>query len=246
MKASLDNQVTLNESIRRKIHALQTMARKIVHDTNNYYGILQGYLSLLKMKSADDENLRKFLPPMMEALQSGIDLNKRLAEFYRPSLEMVIEVDLASVTREVCAIFAQEHDFPVEVIVSGKPKPIHLNEPAIRALVGDLCLLAMKSGTSPAKVELAPVELDEAAIAAMVLDCQLGPYLCLRTTISLADYPQEEDTEFFNPFALEQDYHSGLGLALLCNILRNHGGNLDIASRDRHLTLNIYFPSIQK
>jgi len=124
------------------------MVRKIIHDTNNCYGIIQGYLSLLEMESADDENLRKFLPPMKDALQSGIDLNKRLAEFYRPSQEMVIEVDLASITREVCATFAQEHDFAVEVMVSGKPKPILLNEPAIRALVGNLCSLAKKSSVN--------------------------------------------------------------------------------------------------
>ncbi len=244
--APLDNQVTLNESIRRKIHALQTMAQKIVHDTNNYYGILQGYLSLLEMKSADDENLCKFLPPMKDALQSGIDLNKRLAKLYRLSQEMVTEVDLASVAREVCAAFAQEHDITVEVIVSGKQKPILLNEPTIRALVGDLCLLVEKSGTSPAQLELAPSELEEEAIAAMVLESQPGPYVCLRTTISLAEYPQEEDTEFLNPFAFEPDDSSGLGLALLYNTLQNHGGNLDITSRDKCLTLNLYLPSSQE
>ena len=245
MKASFDNQVTLNESIRRKVHALQSMARKIVHDTNNYYGILQGYLSLLEMKSADDENLRKFLPPMKEALQAGIDLNKRLAEFYRPVQEMVTKVDLASVAREVCASFSQEHDFAVGVAVAGEPKPILLNEPAIRALVGNLCSLAQKSGTSPASFELSPAGLEEAAIAAMVLESRPGPYLRLRTTISLANYPQEEETEFLNPFAFEPDDSSGLGLALLYNTLQNHGGNLDITSSDKRLTLNIYLPSSQ-
>lgn len=242
MKASFDNQVTLNESIRRKVHALQTMAQNIVHETNNYYGILQGYLSMLEMKSEDDENLRKFLPPMKEALQSGIDLNKRLAEFYRLGQEMITDVDLAAAAREVCATFARDQEFTVDVIVSGELKPVPLNEAAIRSLVGDLCLLAKETGTSPAQLELAPAELEEAAIAAMVLESRPGPYLRLRITISLADYPQEEETEFLNPFALEQDYSSGLGLALLHNTLQNHGGNLDVASQDKYITLNLYFP----
>jgi len=242
LKASFDNQVTLNESIRRKVHALQTMAQNIVHDTNNYYGILQGYLSMLEMKSGDDENLRKFLPPMKEALQSGIDLNKRLVEFYRLGQEMITDVDLAAAAREVCATFARDQEFTVDVIVSGELKPVPLNEAAIRSLVGDLCLLAKETGTSPAQLELAPAELEEEAIAAMVLESRPGPYLRLRITISLADYPQEEETEFLNPFALEQDYSSGLGLALLHNTLQNHGGNLDVASQDKYITLNLYFP----
>ncbi len=242
MNTSLDNQVTLNESIRRKVHALQTMAQKIGHDTNNYYGILQGYISMLEMKLEDDKNLRKFLPPMKEALQSGIDLNKRLAEFYRPGQVMITDVDLAAAAREVCATFARDREFTMEVIVSGELKPVPLNEAAIRSLVGDLCLLAKETGTSPAQMELAPAELEEEAIAAMVLESRPGPYLRLRITISLADYPQEEETEFLNPFALEQDYSSGLGLALLHNTLQNHGGNLDVASQNKYITLNLYFP----
>lgn len=218
------------------------MAQNIVHDTNNYYGILQGYLSMLEMKSGDDENLRKFLPPMKEALQSGIDLNKRLAEFYRLGQEMITDVDLAAAAREVCATFARDQEFTVDVIVSGELKPVPLNEAAIRSLVGDLCLLAKETGTSPAQLELAPAELEEAAIAAMVLESQPGPCLRLRITISLADYSQEEETEFLNPFALEPYYSSSLGLALLHNTLQNHGGNLDVASQDRYITLSLYFP----
>ncbi|UCH62372.1 MAG: hypothetical protein JSU77_11290 [Fidelibacterota bacterium] len=246
MKTYFNDQITLNESIRYKVHALQILARKIIHDTNNYYGILQGYLSLLEMQLSDDEDLRKFLPPMNQALRSCVELNKRLAESYRPSQVMVTEVDLASITREVCATFSQEHDFAIEVIVSGKPEPILLNEPAIRALVGDLCSLARKTGTSPAKLELAPAGLEEAAITAMVLQSQPGHYLRLRTTISLADYGQEEDIVFFDPFAFEPDDSLGLMLALLYNTLQNHGGNLDITNHDKRLTLNIYLPGSQR
>jgi len=242
LNTSLDNQITLNESIRRKVHALQTMAQKIVHDTNNYYGILQGYISMLEMKSKDDENLRKFLPPMKEALQLGIDLNKSLAEFYRPGYQMITNVDLTAAVREVCATFAQSQKFTVHVVVSGELKPVLLNEAAIRSLVGDLCLLAKVTGTSPAQMELTPVELEAEDIVAMVLESQPGPYLRLCMAISLANYPQEEETEFLNPFALKPDHTSGLGLALLYTTLQSHGGNLNVVSRDKYVTLNLYFP----
>jgi len=234
--------ITLNESIRRKVHALQTMTQKIVHDTNNYYGILQGYLSLLDANLPDDENLRKFLPPMEEALQSGIGLNRRLAGFHRVGQVMLAEVDLRAVANEVCAAFARAHDFAVEVTITGDPEPIPLEEPAIRSLVNSLCLLARKSNTTPARLELSPVELDEALLAAMVLESRPGSYVRLLMTISLAELPQEEETEFLNPFALDRDSSKDLGLALLFNTLRNHGGNLDVTAHDKLITLAIYFP----
>lgn len=242
MKTATDTSITLNESIRRKVHALQTMVQKIVHDTNNYYGILQGYLSLLGANLADDENLRKFLSPMEEALRTGIALNKRLAEYYRASQVMLVDVDLAAVVGEACSAFAREHDFAVDLSVASDLEPLLLEETAVRSLVANLCLLAKETKTSPACLELAPIELEEKDIAAMVLDSQPGPYVRLQTTVSLAGYSQEEETEFLNPFAISIDHAKDLGLALLFSTLLNNGGNLDVAIQDQCITLAIYFP----
>lgn len=242
LKSSVNNQITLNESIFRKINALQTIARSIVHKTNNYYGIIQGYLSMLEIKPTSNENVRKFLPPMKEALQSGIALNKRLAEFYRPSQEITAKVDLAAVVREVCTAFTQKENFALKVVVSGDFEDIPLNETTIKSLIGDLCHLAKITGTSPAQIELAPVDLEAETTTTLVMESQPGPYVRLRTALSLADYPQKEETEFLNPFANEYEYSSELGLALLWIALQNHGGNLDVTARDEHIIIDLYFP----
>ncbi|MFB0515287.1 MAG: hypothetical protein ACETWG_01635 [Candidatus Neomarinimicrobiota bacterium] len=239
---STDYRITLNESIRRKIHALQTMVRKIVHETNNYYSILQGYVSLLEIQLADKEDLRKFLPPMDEALRAGIKLNERLAGLYQARQIMVAETDFAGLVGEVCAGFAREQNFTVAVAVEGDLEPIPLEEPAVRALVTNLCHLAKETNTTPASITLCPVELDEKALMPMIFDSRSGPYICLRMAISLADYSQEEETEFLNPFALDPDSTRDLGLPLLFNTLRNHGGNLDVALQNECITLAIYFP----
>lgn len=242
MKETPATHLTLNESIRRKVHALQSMTRKLVHDTNNYYGILQGYISLLETPAAVNENLAKYLPPMKEALQAGIDLNRRLGTFYRESPALVADTDLTVVTREACAAFASEHDFHVEVVSTKTIAPLPLDEPAVRSLVADLCLLAMTTGTNDPRLELTPRYLGDEALAGMVLNSRPGDYVRLQISVSLADYPQAEETEFLNPFALNPDHSGGLGLALLISILQNHGGNLDVALADHVLTMAIYFP----
>jgi signal transduction histidine kinase len=228
------------------VYALQSLTRKIVHDTNNYYGILQGYISLMETTAAGDEILAKYLPPMKEALQAGIDLNKRLSAFYRESPVLVADTDLTAVVREECAAFASEHGFRVEVVSQEVIEPIPLDEPAVRSLVGNLCLLAMKTGTTDARLELTLMHLGDEDLAGMVLDSRPGGYLCLLIAVSLADYPQVEATEFLNPFALEPDHSGELGLALLVSLLQNHGGNLDVTIRDHLLSMAIYFPQRPK
>ncbi len=121
--------------------------------------------------------------------------------------------------------------------------PVYLEETSLRQLAGDLCLLAKATGTKPASLELAPRQLDEAAIASMVLPGRPGDYVRLQTSISLADYPQQEETEFLNPFVFDTGEPSGLGLAPLYGTLKNHGGNLDVTLDGDGLTLALYFPA---
>ena len=242
MTASRSHRLTINESLRRKFRAVETMAQKIAHETNNYYGILQGYISLIEVQLKDDEKLGEMLNPMKEALRSGITLNKRLATFYSSADVMGAEMDLAAALTDVCATFSREQEFVVAVLAEEALPSVYLDEPSLRHLAGDLCLLAKVTGTVPARLELAPRQLDEEAIASMVLPGRPGDYVRLQTRIFLADYPQQEETEFLNPFAFDTGEPNGLGLAPLYGTLRNHGGNLDVTLDGDSLTLALYFP----
>lgn len=241
--AQPESSITLNESIRRKVEALQTLARKIAHDTNNYYSVLQGYISLIEMRGTNDQELQKFLHPMKDALDSGIALNRALATFFRPTQVMVVPVDLAHLAGEECENFAKTYTFTVKAIVEGRLNPVSLEERAVRSLVRNLCLLAQVTQTPHARLELSSAELDDGAIKGMILESRSGAYICMRLTVTLVDYLQHEETEFLNPFVLSLDQKLDPGLAMIFQVMQNHGGNVDITSQDHKLTVSLYFPS---
>ncbi len=241
--AQPDSSITLNESIRRKVQAVQALARKIAHDTNNFYSVLQGYISLMEMRPASDQEFQKFLPPMKDAIDSGVALNRVLATYFRPAQVMVAPVDLALLAREECENFKQTYKFTVQAIVEGPLEPVSLEEPAVRSMVRNLCLLAQATKTPKARLELSTAELDDDSIKGMVLESRSGSYICMRLTVTLADYPQQEETEFLNPFVLSLDPKKDPGPAMIYQVMQNHGGNLDITSQDPKLTVALYFPS---
>ena len=238
-----ESSITLNESVRRKVQALQAFARKIAHDTNNFYSVLQGYISLIEMSVTSDRDLQKFLLPMKDAIDSGIALNRALAIYYRAAQVMVVPVDLAQLASEECEKFNETYKFPVKVIVEGQLKPVTVEEPAIRSVVRNLCLLAQVTKTPKARLELSIAELDEDTLKGMVLESRSGSYLCMRLTVTLVDYPQQEETEFLNPFALTLDQKKDPGPAMIFRVMQNHRGNLDITSQDQKLTVSLHFPS---
>ena len=78
-----ESSITLNESVRRKVQALQAFARKIAHDTNNFYSVLQGYISLIAMSVTSDRDLQKFLLPIVNVLHAQLREHKTI-EFFIP------------------------------------------------------------------------------------------------------------------------------------------------------------------
>ncbi len=240
--SAVGTEVSLNQALRRKDHALRQLIQKVVHDSNNYYGVFQGYISLMEMSSLDKEVLGKYLPPMKDALQCGIKLNTCLAAYYRVALPMRIEMDLSALANEVCAQQAAEHNFTVTVTAQEDLPPVLVEEPAVRSLLANLCLLAEETATVAASWRLDSRRLDAAQLAGMVLDSQPGDYLRLQLTIMTTNFDQEEVTEFLNPYKISLDRNTDLGLGMLLPVLRNHGGNLDLALKGEQLILAIYFP----
>ena len=112
----------------------------------------------------------------------------------------------------------------------------------MRSLLANLCLLAEETATVDASLLLDSQWMDAAQLAGMVLDSKPGVYLRLQLTINTTMFEQEDLTEFLNPYQISPNHDTDLGLGMLLPVLRNHGGNLDLASIGEHLTLAIYFP----
>jgi hypothetical protein len=233
---------TLNESLHSRFQALHCMARRIVHDTNNYYGILQGYISLLEANLPGEELIEKYLPPMKEALQAGIDFNKRLAEFYRESQPMLTEIELPVVVQEVGESYRRAHDLEVDVTIEKEPGIVAVNEPIFRILMEGLCKLAQYTHTRPVRFIIDHVKLPEKDIRAMVFESQPGAYAVISVEYSLEQNTPEAVVACMNPFGFESEHSQDLGLALLYNHLRHHQGNLDVRRSGDSLGIALYYP----
>ncbi|MCH8327968.1 MAG: hypothetical protein IID15_05530, partial [Candidatus Marinimicrobia bacterium] len=135
--------VTLNRQTRQIWMALKRLTRKLVHDSNNIFGAIQGYLSLLEMSPDGNEQLQKYLVSMQEALDSGIGRNKALAGFYRQTEVMMIETDPLALAKAAADQFADAHSFEVELHAPEDIAPLRLEEPIFSNLITYLCHLLL-------------------------------------------------------------------------------------------------------
>jgi light-regulated signal transduction histidine kinase (bacteriophytochrome) len=232
---------SLNRDIQRTWLALKSIAQKLVHDTNNIYGAIQGYVSLLEMSPGSHEPLEKYLPAMHEAIRSGIERNKSIAAFYREAELMVINVDPLQTIREEVAGYASDKGYEVTVRASDDLPPLPLDEPKFREMIAKLCFLAEQTGTETPQFDLNCIDLSEDDIDSLVMEGNAGSYLCLGLRFKAADV-NGDATRFLEPFRMSPTPNDDLGVAMLLPGVASHGGNLDLRREGDSLNLSLYFP----
>ncbi len=232
--------ITMNESIARNDLAIRKFAQIIAHDTNNYYGVIQGYISLLEMQMKGDERVEKCLIPIKSALNSGIVLNKQISSLYRKTDIMVVREKLSDLVKSAIADFTASNDFIVEV--EGETEDVLLEVPTVNKLIKDLCMLAKIAGNSKARFLLDSVTLSEDEAARMILKTPGGKFAEITFEFDKVDIEQDDETLFFNPFTISAEETRDIGVGGIFGVMRNHGGNLDVASNNQTMIIKIYFP----
>ena len=232
---------SLNRDIQRTWLALKSIAQKMVHDTNNIYGAIQGYVSLLEMSPGGNEQLEKYLPAMHDALRTGVDRNKAIAAFYRQTELMVINVDPLPTIREEVAGYASDNGYEVTVSATDDLPPLPLDEPIFRQMIVKLCFLAEQTDTETPQFDLSRVDLSEDDIDSLVMEGSAGSYMRLGLRFKAADV-NGDATRFLEPFRMSPAPNDDLGLAMVLPGVANHRGNLDLWREGDSFNLSLYFP----
>lgn len=237
----LETEPNLNTSVRRTWEALKELTRKTLHDTNNVYGAIQGYLSLLNMAGTRDDQLARYLTAMQEALDTGMVRNKALAAYYREQQVMAIAIDPLETARKASAHSAASLEIRPSISAESELLPLRVEEPAFVDLIGLLCFLALQTDTVEPDISLKQAELSAVQIAEMVMQSNPGVYLQISMTIDTAAL-KGDVTGFLQPYRMSTGLEADLGVSRLMPILANHNGNLDLVQNNGGLQLNMYFP----
>ncbi|MCK4578970.1 MAG: hypothetical protein KAU50_09275 [Candidatus Marinimicrobia bacterium] len=236
---SEENRYNLNQLVRFKAAAQDLLVQKVVHDTNNFYGVIQGYVSLMEMTVTDPQLKDKFVPPMLEALQAGIDFNKHLGCLYRKAQPLRVAMNPGEVAREVFIEFDGSEGY--QVSVKGHTDELLLDTETYRTVIRNLCLLLRQNGSPDAHLRFDRATLTEQTATDFVYSSNPGEYLTLSTELSIKNNTGDI-TGFLNPFAVSGDPQNDPGLATLLPFIKNHGGNLDLRLQGTTLTMVIYLP----
>ncbi len=248
----------------QKMEIIGTLAGGLAHDFNNILGGITGSLSLLKFKLQQDKELDrdfmiKYLNIMEEAGRRAADLVKQLLSISSKQ-EMILEpVDLDITVEHVMQICRNSFDkrIDLEPQFSGTKAMINASPTQIEQVLLNLCVNAAHAMTTMRKenepqggeltVSLKKIFADKDFCIAHP-EAHEMEYWALTVQDTGVGMDTKTVAKIFDPFftTKQKDKGTGLGLAMVYNIVQQHGGFIDVYSvMGLGSTFNIYLPALQ-
>jgi two-component system cell cycle sensor histidine kinase/response regulator CckA len=240
-----------------KMESVGTMASGIAHDFNNIINNVLGFATQLTKHVHDPVKVLKYAETIEKSATRGAELSAQLLTFARVGQRENRPLNVRQVVDEVVALCTET--FPRSIVISKRV------EPDVRMVLGDhgglyqvllnLCVNARDAivakddlGNGLIAVE-ARNTVAGSEVSAQLIGGEGTPCVELRVSDDGSGIPREIRDKIFDPFftTKERGRGTGLGLAVVYSIVRNHHGVLLVESDEgRGSTFRVILPSLDQ
>lgn len=223
-----------------KLESLGTLAGGIAHDFNNLLTAIIGNLSVARLLSKDDGKVEKPLVDAENAAHRAKDLTKQLLTFSKGGLPVKKPVDLSQMIRESASFSVRGSNIRCEVALPVSLPAVEADEGQISQVIHNLVINA-----DQAMPEGGVIKITSSVVEGKGDD--KGPFLRIQVSDTGKGIAEEHLAKVFDPYFTTKKDGSGLGLATVYSIVRNHGGFVEVESAQAAgTTFSVYLPVSSK
>ena len=235
----------------QKMESIGNLAGGIAHDFNNILFPILGYSELLLDALSGDEKLRRQVREVIKAARRGSELVQQILAFSRQAEQKKLPVRIQQVLREVLKLMraAIPADITINRDIQGDCPPVMADPTQLHQIVMNLITNAYHAVEATAGTISVGLRRDILS-AQDVVDRSIasGRYAVL----SIADtgHGIEPDVldKIFEPYftTKSQGKGTGLGLSVVYGIVRDHHGDIQVATRPgKGSCFTIYLPLLE-
>lgn len=237
----------------RKMEAIGNLAGGVAHDFNNILGGIIGYAQLIKKYSSRESKIYPYVEQILKASERATGLVRQILLFSRKTETEKMPVDMGVIAKEVIELLRASIPSTIEIRHHFKDdlNPISADQNQIHQVFMNLCsnaAYAMKAGGGCLEITLDAVVVTKEGETGLE-DLTKGDYV--RLSISDTGHGMNEEIlkKIFDPYFTTKEIGegSGLGLATVHGIVKDHGGIIRVESREGAGTVfHLYFPAIRQ
>ncbi len=251
-KRAHETKRTLEDQLRQvqKMESVGILAGGIAHDFNNILGAIFGYAQLAHMHAPENQKVQEYIDQILGASVRAKQLVRQILAFSRRGESRKVPADIGSVIKEALKLLRASLPATIEIrnSVDSNLGIAMADQTQIHQVVMNLCTNsahAMPETGGLLEATLAPVELTEADAVSHV-DLAPGYYLKLSISDNGCGIPPEILPRIFDPYftTKEVDVGTGMGLAMVHGIVKDHGGSIMAYSEPGVGTsFQVFFPA---
>jgi PAS domain S-box-containing protein len=245
---------SLGEQLRQaqKMEAIGQLTGGIAHDFNNLLTIVITNAALLADEIPQDRaDMRAELSDLQRAALSGAEMVRKLMAFGRRRSVEMRPINLGEAISDACHDLSRLLPASVEVgveVESGPPPTINGDVGAIEQILFNLATNARDAmpdgGTLRLKVYRAWLDDDYVRARGWVGP---GEFVVVAVSDTGCGMSRSVQSRAFEPFFTTKEVGkgTGLGMAMVYGLVRQHQGYTDLQSREgRGTTVRLYFPAV--
>ena len=236
----------------QKMESIGTLAGGIAHDFNNILMGIQGNASLMAIKTESSHPSYEKIKNIETYVENGTELTRQLLGFARRGKYHAITTDINDVIDKSASMFGRtKKEIQIQTDLAAELWTVEVDRGQIEQALLNLYVNAWQAMPEGGRLSLKTenIVLGADFINSQPYKVEAGDYIKITVTDSGIGIDKETQTRIFEPFftTKEMGRGTGLGLASVYGIIKNHGGYINVYSElGQGTSFTIYLPASVK
>jgi len=232
----------------QKMEAIGTLAGGIAHDFNNILSAIIGYTELAVFDVQGNKDTLHKLGQVLAAAERAREMVKQILAFSRKGEKVQKPILLGEIVKEAIKLLRSTLPTTIDIrsTIGEQLHPVMANPTQLHQVIMNICTnaaYAMRETGGFLQIELREVDLGADAIDNREIDP--GHYQQMTFSDNGCGMSPEVKARIFEPYftTKPQGEGTGMGLAVVHGIVKNHGGTITVQSEPgKGASFDMFFP----